>query len=60
MTSDILLREEVREVLAEVLLLLVLSSSSVRLDCLLHNPFSASHALCSATGNTEGAQTVGK
>ena len=59
MVPDILLKEKVREVIAEVLLLLVLSSS-FRLDCLLRNPFSASHALCTATGNAEGAQTVGK
>ena len=39
MISDILLREEVREVVAEVLLRLVISSSSVRLDCLLYNLF---------------------
>ena len=53
MVSALLFREEVREVVAEVLLLLVMSSSSVRLDCLLLNPFSASHALCTATGDAE-------
>ena len=60
MISELVLREEVHEVIAEVLLLRVLSSSSVRLHCSLYNPFSARHALCTATGNAECAQTVGK
>ena len=60
MISEQLLREEGREVIAEVLLLLVISSSSGRPYCLLYDPCSASHALCTATGNAEGAQTMGK
>ena len=59
MISELLLREEVHEVVAEVLLLLVRSSSSVRLDCLLYDPFSARHAHYTATGNAEGAHPVG-